>query len=610
MTVLSMAHKYAAPDPSLPILISAESGVAQILHVESVGTEKLALVLIGVGVSETATKDTTTGTIVAGCNVDHCVPEGASVVSDVACGPCEVTPDSYSLDAAFSNGIPACCERNLYREQYEVYGVNDLTGEAYFAGYAERPRRVVRSGSSCVYYSDWFECPEMLLPRTCGSALWEWAVGTREVDCSVTWVWSANPCASDLDLCKHEWHWVYMGPGLGYGGGDYGWQYQAQIGDCVGGVSSPSPPAGTPFELGGTTQFTNCTPVVPYSWQCSNASRDEACGDCASQSGCAENGGITITPPGYNGTTPGESVTNTCTITVDDPEAASWVSVSDCRCGTTSEPSTPGTYEGERRTTDCLQGGAPDGYAPQFRWKLTIGTTSETKLELLDGNGEIYLTYKILDGRTWCCLCTNPLTLTTCGPWWVGCKPLGQVCVIPDMPTCDAADSLCFGSQAAVTLAGIGAPDGAAPEHWANAIGGTYILTPIPADPDRSELLPEQQCVLHYSELLDHDEGPTQCYYLLISFYPATGKLYVGVLNNEITSGTCDAGRYRYNGLYELSSFTWTSADDPFRVLLVYGDDAFESLDCANYTLTLLDTPRVVPAWVDPEATLTVEPVE
>lgn len=587
-----------------------------------------------------------TGTTVNGCNVDHCVPEGSYVVSDIACGGCAQTPNSYTLETPVVNQLSRfathpCCEENLYTPPQTALELNPITGETV---YARTRHRLERIGSTCVYASDWFQCPEMLSARVCGSALWEWATGFREVDCSVTWTAVETTCTG----CFHTWFWDDSG-GAGV------WNYGSQTGDCPSGVSSPSaPPPRGPGDP--TVVNTPCTPVSPvYDWVCSDDFRQPECAECGAQGGCHEEGfvsGPPTTPPASLS----DTVTRTCTIMVEDPEASQWVQITSCRCGTTSPPSTPGTSEGERRMTPCLINGASDGYPVDFRWRLTIGVGDATKLELVDSNGEVYLTYQTHAGRPWCCLCTNPMQLATCGPFWTGCNPLGSVCLIPDEASCGSG-SRCFGNKASVTLSGL-------PDVYAFSFDGdvgpqlddinaTYILEPL------GGATPVAGCLLGANILIGRvlwkrntgtadtvvetveEADYAMCYYITVDFWPQLGVLLwrysfdhygADAPGNPVATYKGHPCSLRYDGNMELSNVIRISIDltgdagnvysptnHPLFVGAFYRVDSQEQADdlpCNEYVLPLVykstANPDIYEPWRDlpNDHTITIEVVE
>jgi hypothetical protein len=299
------------------------------------------------------------------------------------------------------------------------------------------------------------------LARRCGRALWRWNAGFREINCAVTWTWSANACPQDM--CRHKWEWVYItAPGF--------WQYVAQEGDCVGGVSSPSPPTDVLGSgMHGTVRYTDCTPVIPFQWKCSNDFRGTECGDCNFPP-CMDAG-----PPTSPGTTVGQTVVKTCTITVPDEEMTGWTLVRSCLCGTASPPSRDGDFGGEEITTPC--GLEEDGYPTipaTARFELH-GTRDQPNAEVWLKVGEtIVLKWRLRNGRIWCPFCSSQFDLVANSCDWPCSEIPDTICVRPAQQgmTCNTAANSYALTVEGVTDASDDNPCGA---HMSKA-NGTHVL--------------------------------------------------------------------------------------------------------------------------------------
>jgi hypothetical protein len=416
-------------------------------------------------------------TYFGGCEFTNCLPESSAWLKDVSCGGCTKLPRFLQLNFPGMTNRGDC---GLYKKvaipspfsaiegYFEDWLLEMQTSDGYETG-----------DGSCTYLSPIIPCNNRIRGN-CGSVTYTWNAGYRTVDCAVTWRWLPNPCASDLDICKHEWLWVYMGPGAGMGGGDYGWQYQGQHGDCVGGVTSPSPPAGTPFELGtGSTVFTNCTPVVSHAWVADP--RPSECGG-APAGLCGDGGGGTLEPPA---SAPGSGdptvVIRPCTITVEDEEASGWVQTGSCGCGTAAPPDRDGEFHGEVVVVNCEQPGDPEAaVAAEYRWRLVVNGNDSTLT--LEENGIVVWTWKLMPPRGWCCLCANTMVSVSCGPFRNGFFPPGIACLIPvRVNFCPVAD---LGDEVEVDIGGFITTEEDGPLGEINGVWGMSPAAPGGFEPD------------------------------------------------------------------------------------------------------------------------------
>lgn len=402
-----------------------------------------------------------TGEYYQGCEFTDCFDPESPWFVDAACGGCSRLPRAYVLKFPITNGDNDC---PLYAKRF-YEGFSTIQG--YFDWWVLEKVEPANA-SDCVYESPEFEC-DTTIDGNCGTSTWRWNSGFRDVDCSVTWTWTEVDCPQSE--CRHKYQWVYITP-PGY------WQYVTQEGDCPGGVTSPSPPTDV---LGpgdhGTIRYVDCTPVNAARWVCSNAFRQPECANCDNQSGCNE-GGATILPPSSPGSSFGDTVTNTCTITVPDETMTGWELIGECACGTSDPPSRDGLSEGETVTTACHQ---EDGYSNPtiYKWRLTVDGCDST-LELVNGSTVVW-TYQPLTPRCWCCNCTNTMVPISCGPFPPPYYPPSPACLVPARyAVCETIAVTTFDVEIA------GFPDGD-PNECSNFNATHTVYSPVPLYDELSE---------------------------------------------------------------------------------------------------------------------------
>jgi hypothetical protein len=431
INVGSTLHKFAKPVADDTVMVTADSGYAKLLHVEEIGDDKLGLIVIGGGLVET--NNTTgghDGTSWLGCDITDCLPESSAFMVEKTCGGCSKLPLAYEL----------------------VTGAGTVDNDCSIFGYDQRPgvgliqphytnwiltAVDIEDPENCTYESPEIECDAQLDGR-CGYATWVWSTGFREVDCSVTWTATENTCPG----CQHEWLWT----------GGPNWVYQGQIGDCAGGVQSPSqPPAWT---SGPTTVYTPCTSSTqPYVWECSNDFRQPECDDCDAQGGC--DGGASTAMPTTPPASLSDTVTRTCTISVPDEDATGWELTVECNCGTTDPPPVDGTVDGQTYSMRCVQ---EEGYEnpAKYKWRLIVDGC-DTTLQLLSiapsGSTSVVWTYEPVAPRCWCCNCTNTMVSRSCGPYPRGFYAPGVICLKPaTVSGCPAATLFDDGAEVEIDI--------------------------------------------------------------------------------------------------------------------------------------------------------------